>query len=91
MTAYCLEQNDDYYQLWRKYVDYFDPGNPPDIKKVLRRSGNTACIPSKEAQDIIKEGKSIIPYLITYTDKKSYFLKIKSNPINRIHLWMDTT
>jgi len=73
-----------YYQyLWQQYLSLWDPdlGSNIDMRRVLNKATTNPSLGSKEAKEIIKQGKKIVPFIMF---KKWVIRYVKYNSCNSI-------
>lgn len=66
--------------LWRQYLGLWDPdrGSNIDMRRVLNKATTNPSLDSKEAKEIIKQGKKIVPFIISVGEVSCILTKMKA-------------
>ena len=78
--------------LWRQYLGLWDPdrGSNIDMRRVLNKATTNPSLDSKEAKEIIKQGKKIVPFIISVGEVSCILTKMKAIAIiKKIYGWGD--
>ena len=78
--------------LWRQYLGLWDPdlGSNIDMRRVLNKATTNPSLGSKEAKEIIKQGKKIVPFIISVGEVSCILTKMKAIAIiKKIYGWED--